>query len=183
MSRYRGGGSEYNALWRTLCADSFPTSTATDRHLEANFRRAEDEDEEKIMLWRKWLGKLKIGSGETMATLPEEVKGEERILWEQADAAVRAAVLERKVVRLEGGWIGLLSLMTNIGDEVVVLEGGRVPVVVRGMGRMKVLGEGEVVGEEERDVYAYMGECYIHGIMDGEIVSKGMGQAREMFLI
>lgn len=46
------------------------------------------------------------------------------------------------------------------GDVVAVLRGGKVPFVLR---KVSVGGDGE---DEER--WVLVGECYVHGLMDGE---------------
>ena len=43
------------------------------------------------------------------------------------------------------------------GDIIVVLQGGRAPFAVR-----------QVAGSEE---YRLVGPCYVHGIMDGQLVA------------
>ncbi|KAK0120495.1 hypothetical protein ONS96_010704 [Cadophora gregata f. sp. sojae] len=63
----------------------------------------------------------------------------------------------RRLGKLENGWLGVLPGDARVGDIVVLARGGRVPLVVRK----------EEVEEKERILF--VGEAYIHGIMDGEI--------------
>ena len=59
----------------------------------------------------------------------------------------------------EKGRIGLGSFRVKKGDTVSCVAGAPVPFVLR-----------KVSSEEEEDGLAFklMGECYVHGIMDGE---------------
>jgi hypothetical protein len=57
---------------------------------------------------------------------------------------------------LHGGLLAYMPQETRVGDVVVVLLGGRVPYVLR---PMDVEGGFELVGH-----------CYVHGIMDGEVI-------------
>jgi hypothetical protein len=50
------------------------------------------------------------------------------------------------------GYICLTPQSTRIGDSICVFEGGRTPYVIR----------------KEGDEFKYIGEAYIHGLMNGE---------------
>jgi len=52
------------------------------------------------------------------------------------------------------GFLGLGPRSMHVGDVVVVLFGGRVPYVLR----------------PTDEYFRFVGECYVHGIMDGEVV-------------
>ncbi|KAF5868701.1 putative heterokaryon incompatibility protein [Botrytis fragariae] len=65
-----------------------------------------------------------------------------------------ATHMRRFFIAKEPRWIGLVPMDAQIGDQLFLLEGGKVPYILR---RMK--------GKEE---YKIIGDCYVHGIMDGE---------------
>ena len=65
--------------------------------------------------------------------------------------------LHRRVVRTQGGLLGLASHATEVGDEVVICKGSSVPLI------MRRCGEGEGEGE-----FRLIGDAYVHGIMRGE---------------
>jgi hypothetical protein len=73
---------------------------------------------------------------------------------------------------MEKGYFGLGPKDTKIGDEVWVLFGGNVPFVLRaGKGE----GEAREMGENAGG-HVLIGDSYVHGVMDGEILegrSKG----------
>jgi hypothetical protein len=65
--------------------------------------------------------------------------------------------LYRRVVRTQGGLLGLASHATEVGDEVVICKGSSVPLIMRRCGEGE--GEGKV---------RLIGDAYVHGIMRGE---------------
>ena len=68
-------------------------------------------------------------------------------------------VLEyRCLFSADGGWLGVCREDCQVGDEVWVLEGGRVPYVLR-----------PVIGSNPGS-YTFMGEAYLHGAMNGEML-------------
>jgi hypothetical protein len=66
--------------------------------------------------------------------------------------AARRACRGRVFMRTSRGWRGLVSMDVEAGDTLVVLFGSRVPFILRRSG----------------DAYRLVGDCYGHGIMDGE---------------
>jgi hypothetical protein len=63
----------------------------------------------------------------------------------------------RKFCVTENGYIGLVPPKSLLGDCVVIISGVKTPFVLR---RLETL-----------PIYKIVGECYIHGIMDGEMAS------------
>ncbi|KAK1752662.1 heterokaryon incompatibility protein-domain-containing protein [Echria macrotheca] len=56
----------------------------------------------------------------------------------------------------ENGFMGRVPVGTRVGDQVVVLLGAKVPFVLRKY--------------EDCDGFYLIGECYVHGVMDGELL-------------
>lgn len=69
------------------------------------------------------------------------------------------------------GYLGLMPGLAARGDDICVLEGGKVPFVLRRT-------EGDVAaavpesGAETMTRYKWVGEAYVHGIMQGEWVAE-----------
>lgn len=63
---------------------------------------------------------------------------------------------ERRFGRTEDDWLCLLPEGTQKDDRIVLAEGGKVPLVLRPDGD---------------GYYMFIGEAYVHGIMDGEAFS------------
>lgn len=64
-------------------------------------------------------------------------------------------MLGRAVGVTENSCLVMLPVGSAVGDEIVVLSGGRVPYAVRAEG----------------DCYKLVGACYVHGVMDGDAFS------------
>ncbi|RYN88153.1 hypothetical protein AA0119_g12111 [Alternaria tenuissima] len=56
-------------------------------------------------------------------------------------------------------YLGLVPALTKLGDEVVLCEGAKVPLVLR---------RKELRDEKKRTVYEFIGDTYIHGVMEGK---------------
>jgi hypothetical protein len=63
----------------------------------------------------------------------------------------------------ESGFMGLGPDWMCIGDEVCILKGGRVPYILR---------------HAEDGYYNLIGECYVAGAMNGELVSASRSDCR-----
>jgi len=75
----------------------------------------------------------------------------------------------RRLIITDAGWIGLALEETQEGDFVCVLRGCRVPVVLR----------------KEGDHFLFVGDSYVHGLMDGlamDRVAEGKWTEREFVL-
>lgn len=62
----------------------------------------------------------------------------------------------RKLAITHGRSMGLVSAAAQVGDEIFVLAGGQVLHTLRPKG----------------DCYTYLGDCYLHGFMDGEALQR-----------
>ncbi|KAI0197180.1 hypothetical protein EV127DRAFT_4577 [Xylaria flabelliformis] len=65
-------------------------------------------------------------------------------------------MLGRRFFITAKGLFGLAPAVAQKGDCVVVLFGGKVPYVLRGF--------------PDTELYHLVGESYVHGIMDGEVI-------------
>jgi hypothetical protein len=67
-------------------------------------------------------------------------------------SGVRTYAVGRRLVRTKGGYYGLCPVLVEEGDVIAVLFGGITPYILRPRGKSYVL----------------VGECYIHGLMQGQ---------------
>ena len=82
------------------------------------------------------------------------------------ETAVRFSASQKRFFVDEGGWIGLAPSGALEGDEICLFLGAQVPFVVRKRGDGK---------------YRFIGECYVHGIMDGELMEAATdGEIRHL---
>ena len=74
----------------------------------------------------------------------------------QAPMIMKEATINRKFAHTaEHGYIGLMPRRAEVDDLIYVLHGGQVPFVLR----------------KSDEAYTFIGECYVHGIMDGECLN------------
>jgi len=62
----------------------------------------------------------------------------------------------RRLATTESGYLGVVPSDAEIGDEIWVLQKGHVLYVLR--------------RSEKQDGHVFVGECYVHGFMDGEVM-------------
>ena len=105
----------------------------------------------------------------------------------QLTASERERVVEQRIAsnRLEpmrglcvtaGGKLGLVPVTTRPGDMICTFLGGQTMYILRK----------QVGGEGTGQAYQYVGEAYVHGLMDGEVmewVQRGAAKAIEFALI
>lgn len=119
-------------------------------------------DSEVSRMTGEWLGELLDTGGP--GSLPKHL---EIACWESLPMAIRY----RRLAITKAGYIGAVPEKTRPGDIVVVLYGSSVPIVLR-----------PTAGG---NTYQFIGECYLHGFMDGEAIAfqiKGALQ-EEIFIL
>ena len=86
------------------------------------------------------------------------MKSQEDVWNQQESLAVfylaMTAAKSRRMFRTSSGYIGLAPALAWKGDEVVLLQGGRVPLILRRV--------------RKSEKWNLIGDCYVHGIMKGE---------------
>jgi hypothetical protein len=84
---------------------------------------------------------------------------------------VQSIIWNRKfLVSEKNRWIGLVPMATLETDFICILYGCSVPVILR-----------QVKTDEGITYFQLVGECYVHGIMDGEIIDAADKYAEEEF--
>jgi hypothetical protein len=88
---------------------------------------------------------------------PDQNPDEREHLWEKHVALWYEGTLQyRTVAVLKEGYISLIPKLAKVDDIVCVLFGCDTPVVLRPSG----------------DGFEFIGESYVHGIMDGELIKE-----------
>ena len=85
-------------------------------------------------------------------------------------SAIFNAIQLRRLATSETGYMGLVSHQAQIGDVIYMLWGGSVPYLLRPKG----------------DGFWIVGECYVHGLMDGEAMNlfkQGKTDIKEISII
>ncbi|KAH6703977.1 hypothetical protein BKA61DRAFT_493896 [Leptodontidium sp. MPI-SDFR-AT-0119] len=81
----------------------------------------------------------------------------------------------RSFILTKSGGMGLAPAQTKVGDVVAVLEGGNVPFILRHMEERKT--------EKVPEYCSFVGESYIHGIMDGEVMCAAKDEDIQTFIL
>jgi hypothetical protein len=71
--------------------------------------------------------------------------------------AMRTVMISRRLFVTETGYVGAAPVSARVGDIVCIFEGGAVPYVIRA---------------DKVEGWRFIGECYVQGIMDGEVLAR-----------
>jgi hypothetical protein len=167
--RYPNGDDWTDAYWRTLCADVVPEDRRqngfTQSHSE--YRRTNPADRAAFDCWypNPTSGPGTYGTdGVGFSTLGPRDPSLSHDHDNTIGTSVKTNTFLRSFFITDGGHMGLGPLKLRAGDEVHVLIGGRTPFVLRPQ---------EVVeGPYSLQLYFLVGDCYLHGFMDGEALIK-----------
>ena len=141
-----GGGRErrFDAFWRTIVTDL------------NSFAQRADPDVEGAQ-FRSWMALP------STAFEPEDLIAGSNVQENLSFvASFQQATRNRRFFVTEQGQMGLGPRLMRPGDLVCVLLGSEVPFILREVGG----------GDSGDGWYELVGECYCHGIMDGEAVSE-----------
>jgi hypothetical protein len=200
-SAYPGGGSYLDAFWRTIISDLDPEARSREsiyapaslaQDFEAYVRpdkaRAKMEATKALpirdtlnldpMVIAAWeyerdmdASILDDGNKESIFS---SLRGCDALSPERGgnryrDVILRAGNLYRKLFTTEKGYIGLSVEEIAIGDVVAFFAGGKVPFVLRSSGNVSE--------------YLVVGDCYVHGLMNGEAFRRGRGDTTILTLV
>jgi hypothetical protein len=93
--------------------------------------------------------------------------------WTQRDWDIRVTLESRVLIRTKRGFIGIVHEISELGDNVFAFLGSNVLHSVR------------KEASNARNCFEYIGECYLHGLMDGEVmkwIDNGSAQVEEIML-
>ncbi|CAH0022339.1 unnamed protein product [Clonostachys rhizophaga] len=208
-TKYVGGGSSLEAFWRTLILDldperrgqhhsALPTVGAYfESYVRPNKMWARDEALESMKEYGpgSW-PRLPQTQPEVMEAWKRESrldptecgadKGEDNVFhslrrkdsqWQDPsdqglkyrDLVLKAQNLYRAFFMTEKGYIGMSAQGFRLNDLVTFLPGARVPFLLR--------------RKKECSTYSLVGDCYIHGMMNGEILRDGHWSVSPIILV
>lgn len=124
-------------------------------------RRQISEDEDSILIGLlEDLERRGITAFPTLAQLRDRTEGPEpfTILKDQAFDFIRTT--DRQLFQSTGGYLGIVPITAQSGDEIMFLQVSPVPYVFR---------KTDQPGE-----YKLVGEAYVHGVMYGELWREGL---------
>jgi hypothetical protein len=145
---YPTGEDHTTVYWRTLCIDQ--KAGKSDAEVAAAFQRWR-----RILRWPRLLNTFR-GNSESLVwdwAVPLSAFLFGNMSYNERDFGEMIGWhFFRRLVRTERGYLGLVPQEAKRGDHVAILKGGRTPFIVRPRGSS----------------WELVGECYIHGVMDGE---------------
>lgn len=139
---YGTSEGRYNAFWRTLIANRYRSDIS-----QGMIAPPADYH----LAYEQWMGRC------TAQRDPREFSYM-KLLTGTFIAMVGRVVNDKAFVITKRGFLGMAPVTTKAGDLVCVFQGGCVPFVIRPKG--------------EHGQWELIGACYVHGIMDGEVVAK-----------
>jgi hypothetical protein len=170
--KYVQGGTYFTAFWRTLLADSvLPDQQRLDPHrISADWRvstkstysllrRTRPTDAIIWSLWWLWRND-KIRPGVMIQAVRD------------IGSSVTRATAERRFFVTSKGYLGLGPENTRVGDEISLLLGGSTPFLLRRSAPLNYQYRSELHYSRYEGTYMLLGDCYVHGCMDGELLDK-----------
>ncbi|KAI1283608.1 heterokaryon incompatibility protein-domain-containing protein [Xylaria sp. FL0933] len=144
-----------DAFWQTLCCSLIPDRDAP---REKAMHRTTDDSPYKPWFdaWWEWLQEHDCDPHKLMDIRTEYSRAEINVMGGLVSTSIN---MRRLFMSEEDGWIGLVPVDARVGDIVVLLEGGRVPYILRPADNPE--------GENDIQHYELMGPAYVHGVMDG----------------
>jgi hypothetical protein len=95
------------------------------------------------------------------------------------DFPITSATVNQRLFFTSKGYMALGPAIIRQGDQIYVFAGGHMPFVVRDAG------SGEIIPfvDGKRNVNNLLGECYVHGIMDGEVTVNWEAESGNVYLV
>lgn len=151
---YIAGSTMFDAYWRTVCMNVDPLNTTSDAPKKADLGTRALHDK----WWWALLLRYKYGR-ET-----EEPPKNDAPIIDMFAQHIVGLMSGRKFFISKRGFIGFAPEDAREGDLIWVLRGGRLPIILRRL---------EPQSAQSSDAeYTLVGDSYVHGIMDGEVVEK-----------
>jgi hypothetical protein len=150
--KFPEGQTSVEAFWRTLCCDLTPDIPPS---------RAPEEFGRGYQLLEKFHEAMRDDGTydftHAVYKSPEYLKN--NLIHNSVFLnAVKKFTIARNMCLTARGYLGRVPMGSVIGDKICILFGGCVPFVLRDTGD---------------GYFKFIGECYIHGIMDGEAIEGG----------
>ncbi|TLS30964.1 hypothetical protein PpBr36_02813 [Pyricularia pennisetigena] len=171
----------FEAFWRTLVVDK-----------DADNRKRAPSSFEEIfsLLLDESTGQQPSLPGQTYSKRQRQPRGKGRLelsslssrrpgaTFQEIRAALRRALRNRRFAVTKQGYFGLVPHWTQPGDNVCMLNGCDVPYIIR---RAEHQGGGQSMADSYR--FSFLGECYIHGMMNDEILAMEELELRELVFV
>ncbi|RDW82327.1 hypothetical protein BP6252_03439 [Coleophoma cylindrospora] len=160
-----GGGSLQDAYWRTLLGNLISTVEYYNEEQGDPYRSVKDEDYE---VYQRWWKSVKDGAG----------------VLDSFGYMIAGTFLTKTFFVTDCGYYGLGPQNMKAEDEVYVLFGSNVPFVLRPNPNRDFHALSMDSGLFLRDgFHCYLvGDCYVHGFMNGEALDDEQRRVQSVFL-
>ena len=156
-----------DAFWQTLiCGRVEPEGYATAREM---FYKIEESNATLVYLtsfilppfWLMVLAVLALGVIQVVKGLCGGVRELEvkAVPMEFVRKGIHSSSTKWTIVKTAAGYIGMVPITAQTGDRIGLFKGGKVPLILRQVG--------------DGSSWQLIGECYIHGVMQGEAFEEG----------
>jgi hypothetical protein len=148
-----------------LPSQSSPIEDQILNDFEADDRRATAEDYEVARNWLEWFATDDPFSTDEKHDLANQV--------------ATSSVSQRKFFIISNGSLGLGPPEMQVGDEIWIVHGGRMPLIFR----PKEESFCPPNSETDQKCHTFVGDSYIYGIMDGEAAGALAENSVDVFLV
>ena len=160
------------AYWRTLIADRVPHSWSSDWR-QKTFDRMTQPGRAGRNVWRlytNWREGVHVGDKWTFLDPWQDMA---------YPSLVTGASFGRRFMITERGFMGLAPAPASVGDVICLAEGSQTPLVLAKVGHYE-FNDPDTPNLVD---WHFVGDCYLHGIMDGEAWRDTEEEKPEVFLI
>ncbi|PQE04120.1 heterokaryon incompatibility het-6 protein [Rutstroemia sp. NJR-2017a BVV2] len=174
-TRYVTGGTRLEAFRHTLTADvnTMDATIGRDTHPFAADLNIEGN---MLQISRGAVVPLAehMDSKEMILTIIESVKGNKEMVEEvekqlPCEGLIDGILKHRVLITTERGYIGVTADTAKPGDLVCIVRGAQFPLILR--------------ENDDGTTFKFVGDSYIHGIMDGEAVDEQYEQREGIFTV
>jgi len=148
------------ALYHTLAGG---IELDTDAERQFSPRRMPPFSETSLTKYGQWLMWFASSSHDDLPFWNHDVE----CVW----TAISPNIYDRVFITTKNGCIGFAPSDSKKGDRIAVLAGGSVPYILVPTSESNSNAAGNESSTSSKDEFTIRGDCYIHGIMDGEVVS------------
>lgn len=180
-----------NCFWRTLCGDTIVSDARSQPHQSTPLqpagplRRVTGRDEALFGAWCTANNHVKFRDVYNKAgDLNSEKRASSILQSEDIGAmnhAIRITTRDRRFIVSRSGRLGIAPkeavLTSLVADEIFVIAGSRTPVVLRPVGTRDVPSVGR------RLCHELIGDCYLHGVMDGETMYNYKVMKQKIYIV
>jgi hypothetical protein len=144
--------------------------------------------EAMLKMWEDWCECLVNNNAPSHSNVECSTEALEAL--EEKHGAYTNAILNtprgRKYIITKSGYIGIGPSLAEVGDAVCIFDGARTPFILRKVsGNELVPDELPATGQKDPDLdherRKIIGECYLHGFMNNEVVYSEWQEKRRQF--